>query len=52
VKRNLRKVGRAERVVFGYGNSDVDSSALEEVENDVGNMHEYFEKDFIDCYLF
>ena len=40
VRRNLVWVPRLERVVFGYGDSDVDSSASDEVENDVGNMHE------------
>jgi hypothetical protein len=29
VKRNLRSVGRSERVVFGYGDSDEDSSEEE-----------------------
>ena len=33
VKRNLRKVGRAERVVFGYGDSDGGTS--EDEENDL-----------------
>ena len=40
VRRNLSRVPRLERVVFGYGDSDVDSSGSEESENDVGNMHE------------
>ena len=43
VKRNLVKIGRAERVVFGYGGSDEDSSSLEEGEEEernFGNMQQ------------
>ena len=40
VRRNIVKVGKVKQVVFGYGDSDVDSSGSEESENDVGNMHE------------
>jgi len=36
VKRNLRKVGRAERVVFGYGDSDGDSEEEDENEGNMG----------------
>jgi hypothetical protein len=39
VKWNLRWVGKAERVIFGYGDSDEDSS--EETEEEV-NMWPYF----------
>ena len=35
VKRNLVKVGGAERIVFGYGDSDEDSSSLEEEDGDM-----------------
>ena len=39
VKRNLVKINRAERVVFGYGDSDEDSSSLEEEEEE-GDMQQ------------
>jgi hypothetical protein len=42
VKRNLRKVGRAERVVFGCRDSDEDSSEEEEEEEvEEVNMRPY-----------
>jgi hypothetical protein len=50
VRRNLVRVPRLERVVFGYGDSDVDNSSSDETENEIGNMDEYSEEDFIDCY--
>jgi hypothetical protein len=40
VRRNVVLVPLLERVVFGYGDSNVDSSSSEEVGNDVGDMNE------------